>query len=449
MRKVFGSKGILSQENDDASAVILVPELDGEEAAPELLLVESVLEEDEEIDPTAGMAETEAALESICMAMEHIESRNFMCSKEEIALLTRSVNLGMSYASESFSSTAMESYGISVEERNKLAMEGLNEALNRLHQQFVIGFKQRANIIGDLFRSTNSSLNKYRSRMEEVKGLYNSRKGDLNTGVHTGSLVSLWQLFMTNGKQRPDVVNALKTDCNYSKYILNEYIHDVSAEMTKFTGIVSNASGKTDEAVGKALSRTKDITHPCELFDSKLLSSYPLLGNRGYQIKHGSKPAPVMLGDAVLSNLAKLAASDRITTYISASHVAKRVGANATGMYGAIAELGLSADIKFTTQDIGTVIEYGFKYLDNIDTYTHEATRFFKEHERNVDAISKMVEHSELSSSEFARAVSQSFSALKQFSEAAVSPGKAEMKRSMACVKYCAYIAKRMIWDAK
>ena len=452
------------------------PEVTGEveaaEPASEMALVEDALEGDIEADVVRDDAEisenldeqeeVKAAMESLFIIQDNIAAtiKAKTCSAQSIGFMRHQANVELGRVHMRLSGQAMESAGMSLEEQHTIVLESIGGALDRIAQKYVLNFKHQWNAMTDVFRSVKGRIGRYEQSLNEAEAALDKKKSSLKQHTHKGSLVELWYFFATDKGQAKDIMNAIPKDLEMSTYVLTKYVPDVLAEMTKFSNALKSGTYKTVDDFKRVLNNLEKLKNPGELFETKYIGrGKPYFNVTGLVFNTGNKRTPLSLGGQTFQRLSDLALPFYVQESGSVGHSAKKVATQvgqavpgAIGLGVAIGTTAAAAEIAFSTEDISKAIEYGKKYLNNVTTCTDLSSKLESYEEVFGTALNKFFSEGELSPEDDKARSRISFQISQiadNFTRAIGTPANAEMARSLRAGKYCAYLAKRMVYTAK
>lgn len=414
-------------------------------------LVEDLLHADEELSSQTRDIETTAAvlehLDDYAIALESM-IENDECTPQALQLVETGINNELARVDETMELPAMES-DTTPTQRGQMALEFLRDWFHRVATNWVLQRKHRNDFWSDLIRSVESRVGKYRARLDKGQAEYNHKKDSWNERNHTGNLVEMWYHFATDNGDAKRLIPEIEKDVKMSAYVLIEYPKHVS-ELYQKAETVLNSNKLSDEAsamkIGKAVEA---LPHPAALFDRSMIGGKPFLSVTGLEMEVGTKRKPVSMGGTSFAKLSELASPKKVVESGSWKHtamkIAKQTVANSIGT-------GSNMTIKFTTQDVGTVIDAGFQYLEHVDAYLKHAKSF----QQAGDGFERIFEGYEQSASEqmqSGREVTAMIRQIQQYLEniedCFKSPATKELARSIKGAKYCDYMSLRMIYQAR
>lgn len=342
----------------------------------------------------------------------------------------------------------------SIERSHEVALEDMRDVFMHDFQSAVVSFKHRKDFFSDLFRATNSKIAKYESILGEAQSEYNSKRSDWKESQHQGFMVELWYHFSTDkGEAAQRMMEIMHKDLEMSKYVLETYPQQLLDLMKKLTATVK--SGKlTDINKAKDLAKAVErLEHPAELFKKALLGGKPYFGVTGLELKKSGNRSTVLLGETAFPELAKLASTLRVIEDWDGWHTTKKVATN-TLPYGHMVAMVTSKQFTMTTAEIGKVIEYGQQYVAQVAAFgsyeqkvINASGDFLKAMQHLIDTLDNKMPDREMSQ------VKQMVKQVEEFGSNILnclqSPAAKEVARSLKTARYCGYLSKRMIYNAR
>jgi hypothetical protein len=414
-------------------------------------LVEDLLHADEELSTQTRDIETTAAV------LEHLDDyaivlesmiENDECTPQALQLVETGINNELARMDETMELPAMEA-DTTPAQRGQMALEFLRDWFHRVATNWVLQRKHSRDFWNDLIRSVESRVGKYRARLDKGKAEYEHKKDGWHESQHTGNLVEMWYHFATDNGDAKRLIPEIEKDVKMSAYVLIEYPKKVS-ELYKKSQSVLGSAKVTDEAsalrLGKAIEA---LQHPAALFDRSMIGGKPFLSVTGLEVDMGTKRKPVSIGGTTLAKLSELASPKKVVESGSWKHTAMKIAKHTVA---SSVGTGANMTIKFTTQDVGTVIDAGFQYLEHVDAYLKQAKDF--EHagegfEKIFQGFESSVPQQMHSGREVAAMIRQIQQYLENIEECFKSPATKEMARSIKGAKYCDYMSLRMIYQAR
>jgi hypothetical protein len=416
-------------------------------------LVEDLLHADEELAAQSRDIETTAAV------LEHLDDYAIVlesmleadeCTPQALQLVETGINNELARVDETMELPALEA-DTTPAQRGQMALEFLRNWFHRMATQWVVSRKHSRDFWNDLIRSVESRVGKYRTRLEKGKAEYNHKKDDWHERQHTGNLVEMWYHFATDNGDAKDLIPEIEKDVKMSSYVLIEYPKKVSELYGKAEGILGQAK-LSDEANAIRLAQAiEGLQHPAALFDRSLIGGKPFLSVTGLEVDVGTKRKPVSIGGKSFAKLSELASPKKVVESGSWKHTALKIAKNAIP-YASNIKSGAQMTIKFTTEDVGTVIDAGFQYLEHVDAYLKQAKAFEQEGEKIESTFTKFEQTASdqlQSGREVAAMIRQVQQFLENIEECFKSPATKEMARSIKGAKYCDYMSLRMIFQAR
>lgn len=416
-------------------------------------LVEDLLHADEELSSQTRDIETTAVvlehLDDYAIALEEM-LENDECTPQALQFVETGINNELARVDETMELPAMES-DTTPAQRGQLALEFLRNWFHRVATEWVLRRKHKNDFWSDLIKSVEARVGKYRDRLEKGQAEYNHKKDSWREREHTGNLVEMWYHFATENGDAKRLIPEIEKDVKMSSYVLIEYPKHVSELYKKAEGVLGKAK-LTDEAsalrLGKAIEA---LAHPAALFDRSMIGGKPFLSVTGLEIEVGTKRKPVSIGGTTFAKLSELASPKKVVESGSWKHTATKIAAH-TINFVAAAKGGSNMTIKFTTQDVGTVIDAGFQYLEHVDAYLKQAKLFQREgdgFEKIFEGYAQSANEQTQSGREIAAMVRQIQQYLENIEDCFKSPATKEMARSIKGAKYCDYMSLRMIYQAR
>lgn len=460
MRTQFFDRTAL--ENEEVDEALVAAGLAGSEdtsipadeegnAATDALELDADLERDEKDSETVtsvidNLEETRSACEALISSGK--------CTHQTADLIVTGVRQQLARLHMPFHQLAMESVDTDPLERHRLALEGIGNAINRIVQSFVVGFKHSWNAIADFFKSQGEAIKKYEEKLNATKQEFNTKRANMKTGDIDGSLVELWYHFKTGTGQTPDVVKAVEIDLEASNFMLETFPGKINEALKKLVTQFTANSKITDEAgVVKFAKQVETDAHPFDLFDKKYLGGKKLLSVVGLDEDSGSKRTPITYGGETFEKLAHLATNTTVVESGSLGHGATKVIAKgATMIPGPLGTLATVANmagpdkITFQAADTLKIIEGGLGYVKGIHAYQAHCKEFEQVANTLDDAFEALFKASPfVDQGDASKVIRQ----IDQYAEALVAsfrtPALKEVARAIKSAKYCNYLALRMI----
>lgn len=411
-----------------------------------------LLHADEELQTQTRDIETTAVvlehLDDYAIALETLLEGD-ECTPRAVELIETGINNELARVDETMELPALESDTTGAQ-RGQLALEFLRDWFHRVATQWVVSRKHRDDFWSDLIKGVEARVGKYRTRLEKGKAEYDHKKGGWHESRHTGNLIEMWYHFATDHGDAKNLVPAIEKDVQMSSYVLIEYPKLVT-DLYKKAAATMSGSKLTDEASALRLGKAVEaLPHPVSLFDRELLGGKPFLSVTGLEYDVGTKRKPVTVNGATFAKLSELASPKKVVESGSWKHTAMKVFSHTN--LGSGVKSGAGMTIKFTTQDVGAVIDAGFQYLEHVDAYLKLAYAFKKEGEafdRIFDGFEKSVAENMQSGREVAAMLRQIQQYLDNIDDCFKSPATKEMARSIKGAKYCDYMSLRMIFQAR
>lgn len=416
-------------------------------------LVEDLLHADEELASQTRDIETTAAvlehLDDYAFALESM-IENDECTPQALQLVETGINNELARVDETMELPALES-DTTPAQRGQMALEFLRNWFHRVATQWVVSRKHSRDFWNDLIRSVESRVGKYRNRLEKGKAEYNHKKDEWNEREHTGNLVEMWYHFATDHGDAKQLIPEIEKDVKMSSYVLIEYPKKIAELYKKAEGVLGQAK-LSDEANAIRLAKAiEGLAHPASLFDRSMIGGKPFLSVTGLEVDVGTKRKPVSIGDVSFAKLSELASPKKVVETGSWQHTATKIAAHTIGFVAARKQ-SARMTIKFSSQDVGTVIDAGFQYLEHVDAYLKQAKLFAQEGEAIESTFTKFEQTASdqmQSGREVAAMIRQVQQFLENIEDCFKSPATKEMARSIKGAKYCDYMSLRMIYQAR
>lgn len=348
---------------------------------------------------------------------------------------------------------SMENYSGDIVRQHEVALEGVRDVLNNLAQAYVLETKHIFDITTDLFKSTESYLTKYRNRMAGAEEEYKSAKTEWKENRHTGALTSLWYFFRNDKGNTTDVLRVLDKDLDMSKFVLVTYPKQMTDMLKKLAGIVNSNKANNMSALAKLGKAVEALGHPIDEFRKAYIGGKPFLNKTGLEMRHGTVRSIVSVDGKALERLSDMASPRGVIESGSFGHGVLKTAMHLTHI-GPIINVVATGDVVLTTQEIQHVIDYGNEYLKNVSDYTRSGgairsalTDFERGLRKLTDSVDKNMSTADM------RTVQQVLHQIEQVANNILhcyqQPASAEIGRSLRGAKYCSYLVRRMIFNAK
>lgn len=442
---IFKGMPMRAEAGDNVGEAALVDDGDN--------LAEDLLHADEELQAQTRDIETTAAvlehLDDYAIALEAM-IENDECTPQAIQLVETGINNELARVDETMELPALEA-DTTPTQRGQMALEFLRDWFHRVATQWVLSRKHRSDFWSDLIKSVEARVGKYRARLDKGRAEYNHKKDGWHESKHTGNLVEMWYHFATENGDAKRLIPEIEKDVKMSAYVLIEYPKHVAELYRKAEGALS---GKrlTDEASALAIGKAIEaLPHPVALFDRGMIGGKPFLSVTGLEYDVGTKRKPVSVGEVSFTKLSELASPKKVVESGSWKHTAVKIAAHTIGYVNA-KKSGAGMTIYFTTEDVGTVIDAGFQYLEHVDAYLKQAHVFNQEgakFESIFEGYAQSAGEQMHSGREVAALIRQIQQYLENIEDCFKSPATKEMARSIKGAKYCDYMSLRMIYQAR
>jgi hypothetical protein len=407
-----------------------------------------------DVDVSADMTdgdEVRATMESMLILSGNIQAtiKAKSCTKESIASFRAQTNEKLAVFGQKLPRAAMESHSTDLVEQHRIVMEGLAAAGQAFAQSFVLSHKKIFNAVTDIFRSTEGQLKRYTASFDEAAAEFHEKKANIK-GYGVLQLTELWEFFTNESGQSKDLVTDTKKDVAISTYILGEYLPNVLKAQEQLANALGT-SVKNMADVKRLISQVERINNPGKMFKQDLIGGKKLFSKMGLVGNTGKNRTPVEFAGASFPKLAELASPSYVSLSGSAMHKANQVvGPMAAKQNGDASR----NEIKFSAQDVETLIGLGRKYLENVDSAVKLRPRIEAIEKKIADNLDRLImsKVSDLSPEDeknYDRIMMQLAQTTDNFTRCIGSPANAEMSRAMRGAKYCSYAAKRMIHVVK
>ena len=348
---------------------------------------------------------------------------------------------------EGESPVSLESHAVP-RQQLQLALEFLkSDYMNRHAQAWVLNWKNQADIVANLFTTTNYQLKKYEARVNAAQAEYNEKRHDWKQPKQRGSLVSLWDHFTTGAGQSINVLDDMSFDSDVSKYLLMTYPAKVIDSMKQLAQAVKSAKfGSAADAAAFA-KKVGSLAFAPMQFESKYLGDHPLFGMMGLERKAGRTPDAVEIDGAEFKELATRATPMEIVQKTRFDHIWKQ----ATYNYG---DNIASAPVEFTNAEIGDLFKGAKEYLEHVRGFIklkpqyEQAQKALAEALVAADATLAQIEDRrvrKLTEQVLNQAKRMAKTTLQNFAR----PATREVARSIKTCRYANYLGLRMIYNAK
>lgn len=340
---------------------------------------------------------------------------------------------------------ATESLDSTPRERAVLALEGLREIFHVYANAYVLDAKQAFDMTTDLFRTIGARLSKYEARIQRAQNDYNRSRHSFKETTHKGNMVRLWYHFSTTDGVVKDLTGEIENDLQMSTYVLTDYSKSVAELQKKLDSAVKSASIRSAEDVFKLAGKVQEMKHPAEDFDHQYVGGQKFLSVTGLAIETGSARKAVVADKRNFSKLAGLATAKKIVETSSVKHALRKVTMHPVESINSF---------EFSTNDIGTVIDAGRKYLENVRKYLDQGKTFNQARVSLAEDFASMFKGGDEQDrgaevKDAQRLVAQLRQYAMNIASCFLSPGTQESARSIKAGKYCAYIAQRMLFQAR
>lgn len=409
------------------------------------------------IDNTFDTTQTDSVvLESLCVYEGMLENliKTKRCTQATADLIGTGIDQQLNRLSMKIAPKyAMENYEGDAVRQHEIALEGVRDVINSLAAMYVLETKHIFDITTDLFKSTASHISKYRNRMAGAEEEYKGAKADWQEDRHTGSLTSLWYFFRNDKGNTTEVLRALDKDLDMSKFVLVTYPKQMTDMLKKLAGIVNANKANNMAALLKLGHAVEALGHPAEAFRKMYIGGKPFLNKTGLEMRHGTVRSIVSVNGKALERLSDMASPRGVVESGSFEHGALKAAMHLSHV-GPIINVLATGDVTLSTQDIQRIIDHGNEYIKNVSDYTRSGSAIqsaISDFERGLRKLTESVDN-QMSNADM-RTVQQVLRQIEQVANNILhcyqQPASAEIGRSLRGAKYCAYLVRRMIFNAK
>lgn len=405
--------------------------------------------------------EQKASMETLMIVQESLlaNMRNKTCTADSIAFARHIVNQELSKARLTLPARAMES-NVSLEEQHKIVLESIGSAISRIGQQIVMNYKHTFNAIVDTFKSVEQKLSKYEGSIAQAENELASKKGSLKSSSHTGSLTELWYFFSTEKGQANNIIDATKHDLEMSSYVLSVYPKIVISQMKALQAIFRSARPTDTKSVARVFDAIEKLKNPGPMFDKKYLGNYSYFNVTGLELVTGKSATPATFAGKAYPGIANLATTSSVRQRSKASHTASKVAISSMkavpGPIGLGAMVGATigaATLKYSTDDISKMIDFGKDYIENIKDVLGNGNEMSSVSKGWRDSLEDffLADVSNMSPEDTKahnRLCFQISMYCENLTRCFASPMYSELSRSLRAIKYIGYVTKRMVYDA-
>lgn len=376
-----------------------------------------------------------------------IGQRNY--NVEAANVLSRVIRNQMQSDGFSFKRIDMQSEGDDLL-RHQLTLESVMEWFDRIVQQPVMDFKHQWNAVTDFFRGLNSKIAKYDEKLGNTMNEYKSKQSSLSKSGNKVALNELWFFFKTGDGQMTNLNGGLSFDTNASAYVLDTYAKNVISEIEKLANAISSARLRDEKQVLSFIKAVEGLKSPVEMFDKKYLMGKPLFNVTGFEVKKGKRHSAVDVSNKTCERFAELASGQLVTQTGTYTHPTLKVAYQLTKPVSYWADLFAVNDFTYSANDIATVIDFGHKYLKNINTYGDLLAKYSNAINKIFKALEKLGKEESTASDDvnMRMVTNQLMKIVGTYFDAFTLPAKYEIARSLRGAKYCNYLALRMIYNA-
>ncbi len=330
----------------------------------------------------------------------------------------------------------------------QLALEFLkSDYMNRHAQAWVLNWKNQADVVANLFTTTNYQLGKYEARVTAAEKEYNEKRHDWSQPKQRGSLVGLWQHFSTGAGESINVLDDMSFDSDVSKYLLMTYPSKVIDAMKQLAQVVKSAKFGTAADAAAFAKKVGSLTFVPMQFEAKYLGDHPLFGAVGLERETGRTPAAVEIDGTEFKELATRATPMEIVQKTRFGHAWK------AGTYNYGDNFAASA-IEFTNAQIGEIFKGAREYLDHVRGFIKLKPQYEQAQKALAEAlVAADATLAQIEDRGVRKLTEQVLNQTKRMAKTTLQnfarPATKEVARSIKTCRYANYLGLRMIYNAK
>lgn len=327
-------------------------------------------------------------------------------------------------------------------------------ACSKAMQSWVLFYKHRYDFIADLFRKSESEIEKYHTRLTRGKSEYSTKKSQMSSEESAVSLAGVWQFFQLTNKNsemitwKRDVISLVEKDLKISRYMLVDYPKQVLDQLDKLVKAISSLDPSKPDALKRGLKTIEGFKNAGTLFKREYLGDEILLNHVSLVEKVGDTRRPINLGDESFGDLAKLASPHTVVQSRSIQHSFGKVVVPLAGVDAYIDVLA-APKVSYYAQDIGTLFDFGLGYVDNAHKYYAMLARLNNIATDLGRALQKLSEGAAKSNASLQPIIQQLNQSADNMIQCFRSPAVRELSRAAMGAKYCSYLGLRMIHRAR